>query len=72
MKTKTKTKPTVTLGDGNAFAILGACSKAARRAGWTPEQMQAFLGEAKSGDYDHLIQTVMRHFDVGLEVETED
>lgn len=50
--------------DGNSFYILGACNKAARKAGWTPEQWAAFRAEATSGDYNHLLATVIRHFDI--------
>jgi len=59
-------RPTVALigADGNAFAVLGACQRAARRAGWTPDQIAAFRDLATSGDYDHLLGTVMSHFDV--------
>lgn len=60
----TDTKPSVTLGDGNAFAILGACQKAARRAGWDRDRISAFVTEATGGDYDHLLRVVMTHFDV--------
>lgn len=49
--------------DGNAFMILGRAKGSARDAGWTPEQISNFITEAKSGDYDHLLQTCMEHFD---------
>lgn len=56
----------VTLTDinGNAFAILGACRKAAERARLPQEEIDAFYAEATSDDYDHLIQTAMRWFNV--------
>ena len=44
--------------DGNAFAILGAVSKALRAAGYGDE-VQAFHDEATAGDYDELLRTVM-------------
>ena len=50
--------------DGNAFAVLAACKKAATNAGWTDEQWAAFQAEATSGDYNHLLATVIRNFDV--------
>lgn len=46
--------------DGNAFAILGAVQRALRKAGATKEQQDEFMREATSGDYDNLLQTVMR------------
>jgi len=49
--------------DGNAFSILGKATKAAKKAGWTKEQIKEVMDEAKSGDYDHLLQTMMKHFD---------
>jgi hypothetical protein len=50
--------------DGNAFAILGRCQRAARRAGLTEAEIAKFLQEAMTGgDYDHLLQTCIRWFD---------
>ena len=46
--------------DGNAFAILGAVSKALRRAG-DRDAVDEFLDEAPSGDYNNLLQTAMRY-----------
>ena len=50
--------------DGNAFAILGACQKAARNAGWSTEKWNAVRDEMTSGDYSHLLATAMQNFDV--------
>lgn len=52
--------------NGNAFAVLGACRKAALRAGWTREEWKIVEDEAKSGDYDHLLATLMEHFHFDL------
>ena len=49
--------------DGNAFAILGAVSKALRRAGHG-DAVDAFMKEATSGDYDHLLQTAVKYVEV--------
>ena len=49
--------------DGNAYSILGRCQAAARKAGWSKEQTEAFFREATSGDYDHLLRVVIKHFD---------
>jgi len=49
--------------DGNAFAILGRVTKALRRGGARDPQIQEFLDEARSGDYDHLLATVMERVD---------
>ncbi len=50
--------------DGNAFLILSRARTAAVKAGWSPEKIDEVMIEAKSFDYDHLLQTMMRYFDV--------
>lgn len=50
--------------DGNAFSIIGRARRAGRSAGWTPEQLQAMCDEAMSGDYDHVLQTMFKYFEV--------
>ena len=47
--------------DGNAFALLAAFQKAAFRQGYSQEEIEAVMKEAKSGDYDHLLQTLIKH-----------
>ena len=44
---------------GNAFAILGAIAKATRKGGVGQQDIDAFLGEAKSGDFNSLPKTAM-------------
>ena len=50
--------------DGNAFAILGLVRRELRRAGVSEDDCAAFTAEATSGDYDHLLQTVMKTVNV--------
>lgn len=50
--------------DGNAFAILGRTQRAMKAAGLTSEQIDEFMNEAKSKDYDNLLATVMKYVDV--------
>jgi hypothetical protein len=45
--------------DGNAFAILGATSKAMRQANVDKADIDEMMEEAMGGDYNHLLQTVM-------------
>jgi Domain of unknown function (DUF4314) len=45
--------------DGNAFAILGRTTAALRAAGVPQEDIDAYVAEATSGDYDHLLHTTM-------------
>ena len=40
--------------------ILGRVRKALRRAGVSNDEIETFSKEAASGDYDHLLQTVMK------------
>jgi len=59
------TKPRLKLvgEDGNAFAILARAKRALREAG-REEEIQDFVHEATSGDYDHLLRVVMQWFEV--------
>lgn len=59
-------KPRVKLvgRDGNAFSILAACKTAAKKAGWSKEQISAFMQQAMSADYDNLLAVACEHFDV--------
>jgi hypothetical protein len=45
--------------DGNAFAILGTVGNAMRAGKCTQDEINEFYTEARRGDYDHLLQTVM-------------
>lgn len=54
----------LTGSNGNAFSVIGACLKAARSAKLKPAELDAFTKEAQSGDYDNLLQTCMKWFDV--------
>lgn len=47
--------------DGNAFSIMGAFSKQARKEGWTQEEIKDVLDKAESGDYDNLLRVMIEH-----------
>jgi hypothetical protein len=47
--------------DGNAFSLMGAFQRAARKQGRTPEEIKAVLDDCMSGNYDHLLQTLVLH-----------
>lgn len=47
--------------DSNAFSILGAFSKAARKEKWTAEDIAKVREKCMKGDYDNLLQTIMSH-----------
>lgn len=59
-------KPAVKLigQNGNAFMIIGLCQRAARKAGWTNERWLKVRAEMQSGDYDNVLATAMRYFEV--------
>lgn len=59
-------KPVVELtdSDANAFAILAKCRSAAKSAKWPPEAWEAVFREMTGGDYAHLLQTAIKHFEV--------
>lgn len=57
--------------DGNAFYLLAAFSRQARREGWTQPEIDAVILDAKSGDYDHLLQVLIAHCDTPDEDEDE-
>ena len=50
--------------DGNAWSIIGACTKAARKNHVVDEDIRKFQDEAMSGDYDNLLRTCMEWFDI--------
>jgi hypothetical protein len=47
-------------GDGNAFVILGTVKKCLKRGGVSHNDIETFMSEAMGGNYDHLLQTVMK------------
>jgi hypothetical protein len=61
---KTDVKVKLIGQDGNAFYILGSVIKALKRAGYDRDFIQQFQDEATSGDYNHLLQTVMEYVDI--------
>lgn len=50
--------------DGNAFAIIARVRRAMRLGGVSFAEQDAFLKEATSGDYGHLLRTVMQTVEV--------
>jgi hypothetical protein len=47
--------------NGNAFMIMGVFQRQARREGWTQDEIDKVLKEAKSGDYNYLLATIENH-----------
>ena len=59
-------KPTVQLTgqDGNAFAIMGTVKKALQRAGYSQEQVEKYLEESMSADYNNLLVVAQKWVNV--------
>lgn len=47
--------------DGNAYCLLGTFRRQAKSEDWAPEEIQAVIKEAMSGNYDHLLATLVSH-----------
>lgn len=50
--------------DGNAYAIMGTVQKALRKAGAPKEDIDKYLAESMSGDYDNLLATACKWVEV--------
>lgn len=63
MTTKTIKYPEIEVelvgNDGNAFAIMGAVSKALKRAKVSEAEVKQYMAESMSGDYDNLLRVAM-------------
>ena len=42
--------------DGNAFAVMGAVRKALSRNGVPKDEIEEYIKQSTSGDYDNLLQ----------------
>ena len=64
--------------NGNAYMVMGVFRRQAVRDGWSKEEIDAVLTEAKSSDYDHLLATIVNHCeaidedDINLNFESYD
>lgn len=58
--------------DGNAYSIMARVNRAMSRAGCSHNNINEVLNEMKEGDYNNLLNTVMRVFSVDGEGEEED
>jgi hypothetical protein len=45
--------------DGNAFSVMGAVQSALKKAGATKEELDKYLADSMSGDYDNLLRVAM-------------
>jgi hypothetical protein len=54
----------LTGNDGNAFSIMGTVTKALRRGGASKDEIETYMTESMSGDYDNLLRVAMRWVNV--------
>ena len=47
--------------NGNAFMIMGVFKRQAKKEGWSEDEIDKVLDEAKSGDYNYLLATIINH-----------
>lgn len=47
--------------NANAFALMAAFRRQAQKEKWTAQEIDAVLNHAKSGDYNHLLSTIIKH-----------
>lgn len=47
--------------DGNAFYLLGAFKKQAKKEKWTDVEISYVVNKATTGNYEHLLNTLMEH-----------
>lgn len=45
--------------DGNAFAIMAKVKSALEKGGASQDEIETYLAESMSGDYDNLLRTAM-------------
>lgn len=50
--------------DGNAYLIIGRIARALKLGGATKEDVETFIKEAMSGDYENVLRTCMKWVNV--------
>lgn len=56
-----KVRMTLAGRDGNGMSLVAAFRRHARAQGWSEDQIEAVSDDALSGDYDHLLRTLLNH-----------
>jgi len=47
-----------------ATIVLARAVRAARKAGWSKDEIKDFVEEARNGDYNHMITTTQESFNI--------
>ena len=63
---------TVVPFDGNAFSVMGAVKAGMQKAGAPKSEIDAYLKDAMSGDYDHLLQVSLAMVNIATADTSED
>ena len=50
--------------EGDVKILISNFSKQAKKEGWNQEEIDKVITECESGDYDHLIDTLLAHSNV--------
>ena len=58
--------------DGNAFSLMGAFRRQAKREGWSKEDIEKVIEKCTSGNYDNLLFTLQCHCTPDYEDEEDD
>jgi hypothetical protein len=58
--------------DGNAFNLLGQFQRAARKQGWSQQEIDVVIAQATSSNYDHLLQVLIEHTDPDITNEEQE
>lgn len=58
--------------DGNAFSILGRFADSAKKQGWDADSINKVLDEARAGDYNHLLRTIVAVSDDTYSIDYDD
>lgn len=58
--------------DGNAFNLLGQFQRAARKQGWSQQEIDGVIAQATSSNYDHLLQVLIEHTDPDITNEEQE
>jgi hypothetical protein len=63
---------TVVPFDGNAFSIMGAVKTGMQKGGASKDEINAYMKDAMSGDYDHLLQVSLAMVNIATGDDDED
>jgi hypothetical protein len=59
-------KPIVKLvgTNGNSVALIAKARESLRKSGMSSQEIKEFVDDAMSGDYDHVLRTIMKYCEI--------